>query len=167
MQVKPISLKDANAFVYNFHRHHGIVIGCKFAIAIDVEGETKGVAICSRPVSRHLDDGFTLEVSRVCVIDADNGCSKLYSACARAAKEMGYRKIITYTLESELGTSLKASGWVCDLEGAGGSKWGSTDKIKRTNSTTDLFGTYLKYPSELKRRWVKILNEPKYKDQDL
>lgn len=152
-----MSLKDANKFVHNHHRHHGIVVGYKFALGLEVEDQMKGVAICSRPVSRHLDDGFTLEVSRVCVIDADNGCSKLYSACARAAKEMGYSKIITYTLSSESGISLKASGWQCEEISVGGKAWNSSGAINRTASTTDLFGIKIKYPAELKTRWIKIL----------
>lgn len=36
---------------------------------------------------------------------------------------MGYTKIITYILESELGTSLKASGWEKEADGVGGSNW--------------------------------------------
>lgn len=157
MRIKPISLKDANLFVINHHRHHSSVVGYKFAIGIEVEGKLKGVAICSRPVSNKLDDGFTLEVSRLCVTDIPNGCSKLYAACARTAKEMGYDKIQTYILSSETGISLKASGWICEAENVGGKAWNSSGKMIRTNQKTDLFGTTIKYPSELKSRWVKIL----------
>jgi len=155
--LKPISLRNANRFVYEHHRHHGIVVGYKFALSIEQDEKLKGVAICSRPVSRKLDDGFTLEVSRLCVVDLPNGCSMLYSACARTAKEMGYNKIITYILQSEKGTSLKASGWVCESENVGGTSWNSSGTMRRTNIKTDLFGTGLKYPQELKSRWVKIL----------
>lgn len=154
--LKPISLKDANKFVLKNHRHHGTVVGYKFAISIEVDGTIKGVAICSRPVSRKLDDGFTLEVSRLCVVDFPNGCSMLYSACARVAKGMGYKKIITYILQSEAGTSLKASGWICEAEKVGG-VWNSSGNRIRTNTKTDLFGTTVKYPESLKSRWVKFL----------
>jgi len=156
--LKPISLKDANKFVHDNHRHHGVVVGYKFALSIEEDDKLKGVAICSRPVSRKLDDGLTLEVSRLCVVDLPNGCSMLYSACARTAKEMGYNKIITYILESETGTSLKASGWICEAEKVGGTSWNSSGTMQRTNSKTDLFGTTVKYPNELKSRWVKMLN---------
>lgn len=156
--LNPISLKDANKFVHENHRHHGTVVGYKFALSIEENGKVKGVAICSRPVSRKLDDGLTLEVSRLCVVDFPNGCSMLYSACARTAKEMGYKKIITYILQSETGTSLKASGWICEAENIGGTSWNSSGKMQRTTTKTDLFGTTVKYPNELKSRWVKMLN---------
>ena len=54
-----------------------------------------------RPVSRYLDDGLTLEVNRLCTTGAENACSMLYGAAARAARAMGYQKIITYTLDTE------------------------------------------------------------------
>lgn len=154
MKIKPITLKEANRFVSLHHRHHGAVVGYKFAIGIEVEGKIKGVAICSRPVSRKLDDGYTLEVSRLCVMNVPNGCSRLYAACARTAKEMGYQKIITYILNSESGTSLKASGWICEADNVGVLKWKRSDGL-RTNEITDMFGTTVKYPSELKSRWSK------------
>ena len=46
----------------------------------------------------------------------------LYGAACRAAKALGYKRIITYTRESEPGTSLKASNWLCDGR-AGGTHW--------------------------------------------
>ena len=73
-----------------------------------------GVAIAGRPVARALDDGYTLEVLRVCTDGTPNACSKLYGAMRRAAREMGYRKVITYTLAEESGTSLRAAGWSVD-----------------------------------------------------
>ena len=84
--------------------------------------EVVGVAIIGRPVSRNLDNGYTAEVTRVCVLDGyRNGCSKLYGACWRAARAMGYQKMVTYTLKTEPGTSLKASGWDVMAETRGGS----------------------------------------------
>ena len=95
----------------------------KFCISvIDDTGNLHGVAVCGRPVSRRLDDGFTLEINRVCTDGTKNACSMLYGACCRIAHHMGYRKIITYTLESENGSSLKASNFVFDGE-AGGTHW--------------------------------------------
>ncbi len=81
-----------------------------------------GVAIVGRPVSRYLDDGATLEVNRLCSTGEKNVCSFLYGAAARAAKALGYQRIITYTLDTEPGTSLRAAGWECRGL-AGGKRW--------------------------------------------
>ena len=75
-----------------------------------------------RPVSRYYDDGFTLEVNRCCTDGTPNACSCLYGAAIRAAKALGYKRVYTYTLKSEPGTSLKASNWICEGE-AGGTHW--------------------------------------------
>jgi hypothetical protein len=160
LDVQPITLRAANAFVLKFHRHHKPVTGAKYAIGIFCKccGEACGVAICGRPVGRKLDDGLTIEVARLCVKDGiPNGCSKLYSACSRIAKEMGYNKIITYILMSEAGISLKASGWDLEAANVGGTSWNSSGSIIRTAETVDLFGTYKKYPAEMKQRWSKVL----------
>ena len=119
MKIKPITLKEANRFVAQYHRHHGETVGHKFSIGLFDGNALVGVAICGRPVSRILDDGLTCEVNRLCTNGAHNACSMLYGASARVAKEMGYDRIITYILESESGTSLKASGWICEGKSGG------------------------------------------------
>jgi hypothetical protein len=80
------------------------------------------VVTVGRPVARHLDDGWTLEVTRLCTDGTKNACSLLYAAAWRAARAMGYRRIGTYILDTETGTSLTASGWKC-LGKAGGGSW--------------------------------------------
>jgi len=133
MKIIPINLKTANDFVTQYHRHHSKVQGCKFCIGVlDDEGELRGVAITGRPVSRFLDNGFTAEVTRMCTDGMKNACSFLYAACARIAKQMGYERIISYILISELGTSLKASNWVC--EGVRGGRSWDVAKRPRPNS---------------------------------
>ena len=122
MYLVPISLKEANEYVKRNHRHHKPVTGHKFSVAAAVDGEIVGVAIVGRPVSRHLDDGWTLEVNRLCTDGTKNACSFLYAACWRCAKNMGYKKLITYILDTENGASLKAAGWKC-LGEAGGKRW--------------------------------------------
>ena len=122
LSLVPVSLKDANAFVKTHHRHHKPTTGHKFSIGCECDGQLVGVVIAGRPVSRYLDDGRTLEVNRLCTTGERNACSILYAAAARAAKAMGYRKIITYTLDTEPGTSLRAAGWVC-MGRAGGKRW--------------------------------------------
>lgn len=122
LEVCPITLKEANAFVEQHHRHHKPVVGHKFSIGCTDGEKIVGVAIIGRPVSRYLDDGWTLEVNRLCTDGTRNACSILYAAAWRAARAMGYRKLITYILDSESGTSLRAAGWRC-VGQAGGLRW--------------------------------------------
>jgi hypothetical protein len=108
----PCNIGDAKAFVREHHRHHAAVVGGLFAVAVAVVGGgVRGVAIVGRPVSRALDDGWTAEVTRVATDGAKNACSMLYGAAWRAARALGYRKLVTYTLASESGTSLRAAGF--------------------------------------------------------
>lgn len=112
LEIVPLDLDAANAFVRLHHRHHQPVVGHKFSLgATDEAGALVGVCIIGRPVSRRLDDGWTLEVTRVATDGAANACSALYGAAWRACRAMGYRKLVTYTLKSEPGTSLTAAGW--------------------------------------------------------
>lgn len=105
-----------------YHRHHKPVVGHKFSIGCSDGEKIVGVAIVGRPVARHLDDGWTLEVNRLCTDGTRNACSMLYAAAWRAARAMGYKRLVTYILESESGVSLKAAGWRC-VGQAGGLRW--------------------------------------------
>jgi hypothetical protein len=117
-----IDFADAAAFVSAHHRHHTPPVGHLFSIAAYRGDRLVGVVIVGRPVSRHRDDGLSAEVTRLCVLpDERNACSFLYGKAAKAALAMGFRRIGTYTLKSESGTSLKAAGWVCLGENKGGS----------------------------------------------
>ena len=113
MVVTPINLDEANAFVEQHHRHHKPVPGAKFCVAVSKDDEVRGAAIVGRPVSRHIDDGWTLEVNRCCTDGTRNACSMLYATAWKAAKAMGYTSLITYTMESEGGASLRGAGWRC------------------------------------------------------
>lgn len=119
LQLATIDFKDAAAFVNLHHRHHTPPAGHKFSIAALADGELVGVVIVGRPVSRHRDDGKTLEVTRLCTIGSKNACSFLYGAAARAAFALGYSRIGTYILKREPGTSLAAAGWKCIAETPG------------------------------------------------
>ena len=115
----PMSLREANDFVENFHRHNGrtdspkMPGGGKFAVGVSTGDELIGVAIVGRPIARALDDGLTLEVRRTCVIENSQKVANsfLYSRCWQAAKALGYHRLITYTLTSESGASLRGAGW--------------------------------------------------------
>ncbi len=112
LHLVPVSFRDARAFVAMWHRHHAPPRGMKFAVgAADETGVLVGVAITGRPVARHLDDGLTLEVTRVATDSTRNACSLLYAASWRAARALGYRRLITYTQHGEPGASLRAAGW--------------------------------------------------------
>lgn len=155
LEIRPITLKEANAYVAQNHRHNIPTNGHKWSIACYQDGRLCGVAIAGQPVARRLDDGETIEVRRVCTDGTYNACSILYGRCARIAKEFGYRRIITYTLVSEIGTSLKASGWTNCGE-AGGKSWDCKSRPREVYQTT-LFGEIRKYPDEKKIRWEKTL----------
>lgn len=156
LNVKPISLAQANAFVIENHRHHDKVQGHKFSEGCYEGDKLVGVAVVGRPVSRYLDNGETLEVTRLCTDGTYNACSILYARCSRIAKDMGYKKIITYILDTENGSSLKASGWNCEEENVGGGNWDCKAR-PREIIEVNLFGEKMKYPINKKRRWCKEL----------
>lgn len=112
LRVGPVTLRAARAYVSANHRHLRAPAGGKFAVGvIDARGTLRGVAIAGRPVARHDDDGRTLEVTRVATDGCLNACSALYGAARRAARALGYERLLTYTLADEPGVSLRASGW--------------------------------------------------------
>jgi hypothetical protein len=140
--VVPLPLDEANAFVAQHHRHHGRVVGHKFSLGVSTQdGEIHGVAIVSRPVSRRLDNGLTLEITRVATDGAKDACSALYGACRRAAFALGYKRLVTYTLASEGGVSLKAAGYTLVGE-AGGGSWSRSSRPRVD-----------KHPTQAKLRW--------------
>ena len=144
LELTPITLREANAFVDTFHRHHQPVPGAKFCIAVS-EGEVvHGVAIVGRPVARNADNGWTLEVNRTCTDGIKNGNSMLYGAAWRAAKALGYKKLITYILPEEGGASLRAVGWKC-LGEAGGGKWNRKDRPRVDT-----------HPLQVKLKWEAV-----------
>jgi hypothetical protein len=111
LEAAPIDFADAAGFVRLHHRHHTPPVGHKFSIAAVANDEVVGVVIVGRPVARRRDDGLTLEVTRLCTTGHPNACSFLYGAAARATFALGYKRIGTYILKREPGTSLAAAGW--------------------------------------------------------
>lgn len=122
LRIVPITQAEANAFIEAHHRHHKPALGRVFDLAVaDGDGVVRGVATVGRPVARALDNGWTLEVNRLCTDGARNACSMLYGAAWRVARELGWRKLVTYTLLEEGGASLRGAGWRCLGERRGGS----------------------------------------------
>lgn len=160
IRVRAIELADANDFVERHHRHHRRAVGHRFSLGAFDGDRLCGVAVVGRPVARQCDQRRTLEVTRLCTDGTKNACSALYAAAARAGRELGYERIQTYILETELGTSLKASGWA-DEGAAGGGQWNHSDQAAPLwggpNRRTD-------QPTCGKRRWAKSLAAPHAKE---
>ena len=151
--IRPINFRDANRYIADHHRHNSPVSGGKFAISmVNGSEEVVGVATCGRPVSRLLQENhpMMLEITRVCTDGGENICSRLYARCCDVARDLGYEEVITYTLESEGGASLRASGFEVDCENAGG-----TWKGKRFESRVRKDEP--KIPEGKKIRWIKRL----------
>lgn len=150
--IVPTTLPKANAVVGRLHRHHAPLPGgfAWFCCAAVVNGDVVGVAIAGRPTNRNNDDGQTVEVLRVATDGTPNACSALLGACARAAQAVGAWRCITYTLDNESGTSLRAVGWERQADGIQ-SWW--THKGTRTPAVTrDHHGVG-------KVRWAKEFRE--------
>ena len=135
MNAVPLTQKQAKEYINQNHRHHKASVGDIFRIGCEVDGMLVGVCQCGRPVARHLDDGKTIEVTRLCTDGTYNACSFLYTRAARIAKELGYKRIITYILESETGASLKASGFHFDGY-VKGRDWSCESRPRETTAPT-------------------------------
>jgi hypothetical protein len=113
--IIPIKVKIANEFIEKYHRHNRGIDhrSHRFSLGLMCDDKLIGVAVAGLPIAQKNDDGFTLEILRVCVLEGyPNANSMLYARIKRIALLMGYRRIITYTLKDELGSSLKAIGAV-------------------------------------------------------
>jgi hypothetical protein len=145
----PVDFDEACAFVTEHHRHHVPPQGHKFSIAAAQGEKVVGVVIVGRPVSRMMQDGWTLEVTRLATDGTKNACSFLYAAAWRAARAMGFRKLTTCILDTEPGTTLRAAGW--RLVGqAGGGSWG-----RESRPRVD------KHPTQWKLRFEITANAPR------
>lgn len=140
LTITPLTQAEAKAYVEQHHRHHPPALGGVFQIAVSDEDEkVRGVAMVGRPVARAYADGWTLEVNRVATDGCENACSALYGAAWRAAKALGYRRLITYTLASESGSSLKGAGWTCIARRKGRS-WADASRSRPRVDTYEQHG---------------------------
>lgn len=137
LSVCPMPIKTATRFVGAWHRHHRPPTGALFAVGCWDSENVRGVAIIGRPVARKLDDGWTVEVTRCATDGARNACSLLYGAAWRAAKELGYRRMVTYTLPSEGGASLRAVGWR-RIQSVGGGEWSRPSRSRPASENTEI-----------------------------
>lgn len=152
LRLVPMTITAAARYVGKNHRHNRGPQGGLFACGVEEAGSLVGVAIAGRPVQYKLDDGLTVEITRVCSNGTANACSKLYGALCRAAGAIGYERAITYTLAEEPGTSLKAAGFhpVATVPAI------ARTTGKRTRVQVDLFGEQTRPPGE-KIRWERSL----------
>lgn len=111
LHLIPCTVTRAKEYVRDFHRHLDAPAGGLFAVGVGHGDDLSGVAIAGRPVARMLDDGWTIEITRVATDGSRNACSMLYGAAWRAARALGYERGVTYTLPSESGASLRGAGW--------------------------------------------------------
>lgn len=143
-EVRPITRNEASRWLAAVHRHlRRPVTGWLFGVEVLRDGQRVGVAMAARPAARLLQDGVTIEVTRVAVLEGNpNACSFAYGALRRAAVALGYQRVVTYTRADEPGASTRAAGFVDDGPAGGG----EADRPSRRRGPVE-------DPSP-KRRWV-------------
>lgn len=135
LRTVPVTFKQACLFVEDWHRHNRPPVGHKFSIGVANDAdELVGVAMIGRPVARHYDDGLTLEVNRTATDGTKNANSLLYGAAWRAAKALGYGRLITYTQADESGASLRAAGWEVVAQLASRKGWSAASRPRDNNT---------------------------------
>jgi hypothetical protein len=137
LQLVPMTRAEAQAYVREHHRHHKPSVGDVFCLGAQSGDKIVGVVVVGRPVARRLNDGQTLEVTRCCTDGTRNACSFLYAAAWRAARDLGWRRLVTYTLPEEGGTSLRAAGWKLIGE-AGGGSWSRPSRARVDTAPTQV-----------------------------
>jgi hypothetical protein len=152
LRIVPLTLEQANALVKRWHRHHAPTLSHRWSIGVESDSELVGAAICGRPKARAIPQYSVLEVNRLVTNGTPHACSKLYAACARIAREMGFEEIETSILATEPGTSLKAAGWVF-----------RRIIIGRDWNCPSRGGRRTDQPMCDKQVWGKKLNEPRVK----
>jgi hypothetical protein len=136
LRIVPVSFADACAFVAAHHRHHQPPVGHKFSIGVAREGQLVGVAIVGRPSSRVIQaEGGVLEVLRTATDGTYNANSMLYGSAWRAAKALGYDRLITYTQEGETGASLRAAGFVVLAQRPARAGWDTPSRPREARGT--------------------------------
>lgn len=145
LRLTPVKLSEAKDFVRRHHRHNDAPLSWLFGVGVEKDGELVAVGIAGRPVARGLDDGYTVEIARIASTGARNACSMLYGALSRAAFALGYRRVVTYTLQAEPGSSLRAAGFDVDAELADRAGWDCDSRPRSADPS----------PRGAKVRWIK------------
>jgi hypothetical protein len=160
LSAVPLTLGQANALVGRWHRHHEPVTSHRFSIGAEADGVLVGAVIVARPAARLTNQAHVAEVARLVTDGTPNACSFLYQAAARTAKAMGFRRIQTFILEPEPGTSLKAAGWRCDgmTSATDPRGWAHSKRGQWVQAQLTIDGTRLPRPTGPKQRWMRELN---------
>lgn len=158
LTTKPITIKAANEFIKTFHRHHRPTIrntGRWALAALDNNNEMVGVVIAGNPISPNYMDGYTIELTRLCVREKSpkGTCSFLLGKCCCIWRSMGGKKVITYTLESESGASLKGAGWTLAGTVKPHNRWTNRSKVDGIERA------HLQIYEVTKHRWEKDIKE--------
>lgn len=147
LHLVPITFRQARDYVTDQHRHHAPPVGHKFSIGVATDdGTLHGVAIIGRPVARSWDNGLTLEVTRTATDGTPHVNSMLYGAAWRAAKALGYRRLITYTQAGESGASLRAVGWRVIAERPARAGWNCPSRVRQPRGTDSIRRTVWEAP---------------------
>lgn len=141
LNLQPITYGEACEYIRQHHRHHIPTNNHICSVAANDGTKIVGVIMVGRPVARMMDDGWTAEIVRCCTDGTKNAPTLLMGAAWRAVKALGYVKLITYTLSTEPGVSLRAAGFEQTGETAGGS-WSRPSRPRNG-----------KHPLDIKRRW--------------
>ena len=153
-RLRPVTLTEARRFVAEHHRHNRPPQGWLFGVGLSNGTDAlAGVAIAGRPLARMLQDGKTVEITRVCTVGQKNANSQMYGAICRAAAALGYERAITYTLQSESGSSLRAAGFQPVAEINGDRHWGSEGRLRHD---VTIWGDRI-LPKEDRIRWERQL----------
>ena len=114
LRVVPVTITDARKHIERHHSHHHAPVGGLLACAVAEGDRVCCVAVLSRPVARMLDArGDVAEVTRVASDGTKHAASMCLAAVTRAALALGWRRLVSYTLLGEAGTSYRAAGWRC------------------------------------------------------
>lgn len=129
LHLVPVSFAAACDAVTRWHRHNLPPLRDKFRVGCaTADGTLVAVGMAGRPVARHLDDGQTIEITRVSSDGTQNATSMLYGALTRAAWALGYTRVITYTQADESGASLRGAGWRVIAERPARPGWNSPSR---------------------------------------
>lgn len=152
LNVVPVTFRPVGVFIAAHHRHHRPPQGMKFTLGVAAKGTVVGVAVVGRPIARHLDDGLTAEVTRTYTDGTPNANSALYAAAWRAARALGYQRLITYTEQGESGASLRAAGFHPTARLAPHHGWDRPGRRRQPSNQQDIVRT----------RWevVRLRREP-------
>lgn len=111
--IIPLTLAQANSFAAKQRENYRPFRGRRFAIGCAMDEKLVGIVILGKPVDEALDDGLTLAVNYIHATGGRTAYGMLYGAAARAAKALGYCRIIAFLPENISSSGLRAAGWKC------------------------------------------------------